>query len=67
MQTLDDFYARFIEPIEDRMIRSVWRITRNVQDAEDAMQNAVLGGVETSRQSRRTFFATHINIKNMHR
>jgi RNA polymerase sigma-70 factor (ECF subfamily) len=42
MHTPDDFYGRFIEPIEDRMIRSVWRITRNLQDAEDAMQNALL-------------------------
>ena len=24
------------------MIRSVWRITRNAQDAEDAMQNALV-------------------------
>jgi RNA polymerase sigma-70 factor (ECF subfamily) len=42
MPTPDDFYERFIEPIEDRMIRSVWRITRNAQDAEDAMQAALL-------------------------
>jgi RNA polymerase sigma-70 factor, ECF subfamily len=42
MHMPDDFYERFIEPIEDRMIRSVWRITRNAQDAEDAMQTALL-------------------------
>jgi RNA polymerase sigma-70 factor (ECF subfamily) len=42
MHTPDDFYGRFIEPIEDRMIRSVWRITRNAQDAEDAMQSALM-------------------------
>jgi RNA polymerase sigma factor (sigma-70 family) len=42
MHTPDDFYERFIEPIEDRMIRSVWRIARNTQDAEDAMQTALL-------------------------
>jgi len=42
MHTPDDFYERFIEPIEDRMIRSVWRITRNAQDAEDAMQTTLL-------------------------
>jgi RNA polymerase sigma-70 factor, ECF subfamily len=42
MHTPDDFYEGFIEPIEDRMIRSVWRITRNAQDAEDAMQTALL-------------------------
>jgi RNA polymerase sigma factor (sigma-70 family) len=42
MHTTDDFYGRFIEPIEDRMIRSVWRITRDAQDAEDAMQTALM-------------------------
>jgi RNA polymerase sigma factor (sigma-70 family) len=42
MHTPDDFYVRFIEPIEIRMIRSVWRIARNAQDAEDAMQTALL-------------------------
>jgi RNA polymerase sigma-70 factor (ECF subfamily) len=36
------FYEQVIEPLEDRMIRSIWRITRNGQDAEDAMQNALL-------------------------
>jgi DNA-directed RNA polymerase specialized sigma24 family protein len=36
------FYERVIGPIEDRMIRSVWRITRTTQDAEDAMQNALM-------------------------
>jgi RNA polymerase sigma factor (sigma-70 family) len=42
MNAPDDFYGRFIEPVEDRMIRSVWRITRNAQDAEDALQTALL-------------------------
>jgi RNA polymerase sigma-70 factor, ECF subfamily len=42
MTDLPRFYERFIEPIEPRMMRSVWRITRNNQDAEDAMQNALL-------------------------
>jgi RNA polymerase sigma-70 factor (ECF subfamily) len=42
MHAPDDFYKTFIEPIEDRMIRSVWRITRNAQDAEDAMQTTLL-------------------------
>jgi RNA polymerase sigma-70 factor (ECF subfamily) len=36
------FYSAIIGPIEDRMIRAVWRITRNGQDAEDAMQDALL-------------------------
>jgi RNA polymerase sigma-70 factor, ECF subfamily len=42
MNSSDSVYQQFIEPIEDRMIRSVWRITRNAQDAEDAMQNALM-------------------------
>jgi RNA polymerase sigma-70 factor (ECF subfamily) len=42
MYTPDDFYGTFIDPVEDRMIRCVWRITRNAQDAEDAMQTALL-------------------------
>jgi RNA polymerase sigma-70 factor (ECF subfamily) len=36
------FYERIIGPIEHRMIRSIWRITRNVQDSEDAMQDALV-------------------------
>jgi DNA-directed RNA polymerase specialized sigma24 family protein len=51
MHTPDDFYGRFIEPIEDRMIRSVWRITRNAQDAEDAMQAALMAGGSTGIES----------------
>jgi RNA polymerase sigma-70 factor, ECF subfamily len=42
MSDLRHFYERFIEPIEARMKRSVWRITRNLPDAEDAMHNALL-------------------------
>jgi RNA polymerase sigma factor (sigma-70 family) len=42
MNDSDAFYRRFIEPIEDRMIRSIWRITRDGSAAEDAMQNALL-------------------------
>jgi RNA polymerase sigma-70 factor, ECF subfamily len=42
MNSADSFYQQIVEPIEDRMIRSVWRITRNAQDAEDAMQNTLL-------------------------
>lgn len=36
------FFDRFVAPMESRMIRSIWRITRNSQDAEDAMQNALI-------------------------
>jgi RNA polymerase sigma factor (sigma-70 family) len=42
MNRSDSLYQEFIEPIEDRMIRSVWWITRNAHDAEDAMQNALM-------------------------
>lgn len=42
MSSSDSLWQQIIEPIEDRMIRSVWRITRNAQDAEDAMQNALM-------------------------
>ncbi len=34
-------YAEVIGPIEDRMIRAIWRVTRHPQDAEDAMQDAL--------------------------
>ena len=35
-------YEEIIGPIEDRMLRSIWRITRDAHDAEDAMQNALV-------------------------
>lgn len=35
-------YERLIAPIEDRMIRTVWRISRDSSDAEDAFQEALL-------------------------
>ena len=35
-------YERLIAPIEQRVIRAVWRITRNADDADDAMQEALL-------------------------
>ena len=34
-------YARLIAPIEDQMIRTVWRIVRDHQDAQDAFQQAL--------------------------
>lgn len=36
------FLEQFIEPVESRMIRSIWRITRDATDAEDALQNALM-------------------------
>jgi RNA polymerase sigma-70 factor (ECF subfamily) len=35
-------YEELICPIENQMIRSVWRITRNREDAEEAFQEALL-------------------------
>lgn len=37
----DEAYERLIRPIEDRMIRSVWRIIRNADDVDDAFQDAL--------------------------
>ena len=34
-------YERFIDPIEDQMVRLVWRIVRHRQDFEDALQEAL--------------------------
>lgn len=35
-------YERLIAPIEHRMTRAVWRITRDPDDADDALQEALL-------------------------
>jgi RNA polymerase sigma-70 factor (ECF subfamily) len=35
-------YERLIAPIEDRMMRAVWRVLRDPTDAEDAFQEALL-------------------------
>jgi RNA polymerase sigma-70 factor (ECF subfamily) len=35
-------YERLIAPIEDRMMRAVWRVLREPNDAEDAFQEALL-------------------------
>jgi len=42
MNDLQQTYDRIIRPIENRMIRSIWRIVRDPQDAEDAMQDALV-------------------------
>lgn len=34
-------YETLIQPIEDRMIRTVWRIVRDPDDADDAFQDAL--------------------------
>jgi len=35
-------YERLIAPIEDRMMRAVWRVLRDSDDADDAFQEALL-------------------------
>jgi RNA polymerase sigma-70 factor (ECF subfamily) len=42
MNDLQQTYDQIVRPIEDRMIRSIWRVVRNPQDAEDAMQDALV-------------------------
>jgi RNA polymerase sigma-70 factor (ECF subfamily) len=34
-------YDRYIHPIEDRIIRCIWRIVRDGHDAEDALQDVL--------------------------
>jgi RNA polymerase sigma-70 factor (ECF subfamily) len=42
MNDFQQTYEHIVRPIEDRMIRSIWRVVRNPQDAEDAMQDALV-------------------------
>src|SRR4051794_25482059 len=42
MNDSERVYDEIIGPLENRMIGSIWRIVANAQDAEDAMQNALL-------------------------
>ena len=37
----DDLYASLIQPIENRMIRSVWRILRDPGEVEDTFQDVL--------------------------
>lgn len=39
--TKQSFYNDIIQPIEEKMIRTVWRITRNFDDANDAFQQSI--------------------------
>ncbi len=34
-------YERLVQPVEDQMMRSIWRIVRNPEDAKDALQDAL--------------------------
>ena len=42
MNEAQEAYERILRPLEDRMIQSIWRIVRSSQDAEDALQNALV-------------------------
>ena len=41
LSSLHSDYERIIRPIEQQMMRSVWRITQNAEDADDAFQEAM--------------------------
>ncbi len=41
MTSDDGSYERLIRPVENQMIRSVWRILRDPDDADDAFQDAL--------------------------
>ncbi|HOZ47790.1 MAG TPA: RNA polymerase sigma factor [Candidatus Hydrogenedentes bacterium] len=41
MTTATHEYERFIEPIEDKMMGCVWRVTRDADAAEEAFQEAL--------------------------
>jgi RNA polymerase sigma factor (sigma-70 family) len=42
MTSLQQDYERIIRPIEQQMMRSVWRITQDADDADDAFQEATI-------------------------
>lgn len=42
MTSLQHDYERMIRPIEQQMMRSVWRITQDANDADDAFQEATI-------------------------
>ena len=42
MSDTADWYERVIRPMEAQMIRCVWRVLRDADDADDALQNALL-------------------------
>lgn len=41
MANQSDEYEVLIKPLEPKMIRSIWRIVRNGEDAQDALQEAL--------------------------
>ncbi len=53
-----DSYTRFIEPIEDQMIGVIWRVLRDPDESDDALQNAL-----TKIWSKRRAVFSHPNPK----
>ena len=49
----DGEFERLVQPIEDRMIRTVWRILRNPDDASEAFQDALAKVWQRFRRVRR--------------
>jgi RNA polymerase sigma factor (sigma-70 family) len=41
VQTQEQDYEALIQPIEDQMMRSIWRIVQDADDVEDALQEAL--------------------------
>lgn len=41
MSTKSPFYETMVAPLEGQMIRSIWRIVRDADDADDALQQAL--------------------------
>ncbi len=41
MQYGQEEYERIVRPLEDRMIRLIWGVTKNAEDAEEALQEAL--------------------------
>jgi RNA polymerase sigma-70 factor (ECF subfamily) len=37
----EELYERFVQPVEGQMIRSVWQVLRDPDDAEDALQDSL--------------------------
>ena len=38
---MKDVYESLIRPVERRLIRSIWRVVQNPDDADDALQDAL--------------------------
>ncbi len=56
MSPLDHDFEKLVRPVQDRMVRSAWRILGNAGDAEDAIQDAL-----TAIWSRRRRVYAHPN------